>query len=268
MTCPGTFCEPARTVPLPSTSEWAFDLSLVQDANTTAGLLQFLFENDGVEGWVYVSTGATDAIPKFLGHVYLGAAAIGGAPATPLIADVSFRCIDKPIVAFGPTPGGLFTVGATARRCRDGRRVGLRLWPWIVSRRASAMCPATATLAAVKAIKRVAEIEACESRPAAIGVSPGFGRRGQLTTRDDYDFDAASAEATVYAVPPGMWALVSYGAAPHVIGFGRSQRRTGNYIEGPSQRRETPPPARHRIRGGGWGPCSTPAPPARTRGRR
>lgn len=116
---PGTFCEPARSVPLPASSEWAFDLSLVQDANTTAGLLQFLFENDGVEGWVYVSTGATDAIPKFLGHVYLGAAAIGGAPATPLIADVSFRCIDKPIVAFGPTPGGPATFESMAAADAD-----------------------------------------------------------------------------------------------------------------------------------------------------
>jgi hypothetical protein len=111
---PGTFCQPAQTIPLPAASEWAMDISLVQDANTTAGLLQFLFDNDGVEGWVYVSTGATDKIPKFLGHVYLGAAAIGGAPATPLISDVSFRCIDKPIVAFGPTPVGLSATGASS----------------------------------------------------------------------------------------------------------------------------------------------------------
>jgi hypothetical protein len=88
--------------------------------------------------------------------------------------------------------------------------------------------PRTGMLAAVKVIKRVAEIEAAHAVGADRRLSH-FARRGRLSTRDDMDFEAASAEVSVYAVPPGMWALVSYGAAPHVIGFGRSNRRTGNY---------------------------------------
>lgn len=97
---PGTFCEPAVSIPLPSASTWTLDLSTVQDANDPDGLSAYLYLHDGEEGWVYVSTGPADGFPKWVAHVYLNAASIGGAPATPLLADVSFRCIDKPDIAF------------------------------------------------------------------------------------------------------------------------------------------------------------------------
>jgi hypothetical protein len=90
--------------------------------------------------------------------------------------------------------------------------------------------PRVATLAAIKAIKRVADIEAAKVS-GGDGRLSGFGRRGKLRTRDDFDFDAASAEATVFAIPPGMWAIVESGASAHVIGFGRS-RAGGNYRPG------------------------------------
>jgi hypothetical protein len=83
--------------------------------------------------------------------------------------------------------------------------------------------PKTATLAAVKAVRRVAEIEAMRAVGADRRIS-GFGRRGKLSTRDDFDFEKASAEASVFAVPAGLWAIVSYGTVPHVIGFGRASK--------------------------------------------
>jgi hypothetical protein len=94
--------------------------------------------------------------------------------------------------------------------------------------------PRTATLAAAKAIKRVAEIEAMRAVGADRRVSH-FGRRGKLSTRDDFDFEKASAEASVYAVPPGMWAIVSYGTVPHVIGFGRASK-SGNRNYNPTRK--------------------------------
>jgi hypothetical protein len=35
--------------------------------------------------------------------------------------------------------------------------------------------------------------------------------------------------ATIFAVPPGPWRWVTDGTAPHLIGAGRANRRTGNY---------------------------------------
>jgi len=93
--------------------------------------------------------------------------------------------------------------------------------------------PRVATLAAIKAIKRVADIEAARAAGADRRLS-GFGRRGKLRTRDDYDADGASAEASVYAVPPGLWAIVTYGADPHVIGFGRASK-SGNRNYNPTR---------------------------------
>lgn len=97
---PGSFCDPDISIPLPSVSTWTIDMELIQDANDPAGVLAFLLANDGVEGWVYVSTGAADGFPKWVAHVYFSAAAIGGAPATPLLASVSFRLLEPPDVAF------------------------------------------------------------------------------------------------------------------------------------------------------------------------
>jgi hypothetical protein len=99
-TIPGSMCEPEMEIPLPSKSTWTLDLELIQDANDPDGVLAFLLANDGVEGWVYVSTGASDGFPKWVAHVYFSAAAIGGAPATPLLATVSFRLLEAPDVAF------------------------------------------------------------------------------------------------------------------------------------------------------------------------
>lgn len=104
--------------------------------------------------------------------------------------------------------------------------------------------PAVGMLAAVKAVKRVAEIEAMRVAGPDRRLS-GMGRRGRLTTFDDLDVAGAAAEATVHARPPGLWALVSYGAAPHVIGFGRS-RGGGNYRQAGRNRNK-----RLRI-GGSW----------------
>ena len=95
----GTFCVPASSVPVASTATWTADIRLRQDPDDPSGISLFLLANDGAEAWVYVSTGATDAIPKFLAHVYLSPAALGGPPAAPLYADVSFRLIDPPLAA-------------------------------------------------------------------------------------------------------------------------------------------------------------------------
>jgi hypothetical protein len=82
-------------------------------------------------------------------------------------------------------------------------------------------------IAAAKAVKKVADIEAAK----AVGHDQrlsGFGRRAKLFARDDLDFEKAQAEVIIQAVPPGLWSILSFGAAPHVIGFGRS-RGGGNY---------------------------------------
>lgn len=90
--------------------------------------------------------------------------------------------------------------------------------------------PATATLAAVRAIHTLARIEAVRYAGADRRLS-NFGKKGaRLATRDDYHHTGpSSAQATVYAVPPRVWAVVTDGAGPHVIGFGRASRnrRTG-----------------------------------------
>lgn len=99
----GTMCRPARTVPILSESSWTLDVTLEQDAGSTPGIQEYLADNDGLEGWVYVSTGNDDKPPKWLAHVELRAAAVGGAPAVPLTADVSFRLLEKPLFCWRST---------------------------------------------------------------------------------------------------------------------------------------------------------------------
>jgi len=66
---PGTFCDAAQSLPLPSLSTWTLDVSLVQDANDPDGISAYLLAHDSKEAWVYVSTGASDGFPKWVAHV-------------------------------------------------------------------------------------------------------------------------------------------------------------------------------------------------------
>ena len=116
---PGSWCTPGYSQPLPGASTWTLDIEMIQDANDPDGLSAYLYEHDGVEGWVYMATGAAEGPPKCMSHVYLQASAIGGTPATPLTATVNFRCLEKPLWAFAPAvalafsnEGGTTTTGA------------------------------------------------------------------------------------------------------------------------------------------------------------
>ena len=84
-----------------SASSWTLVVRIRQE-DVADGMTAFLLENDGSEGWFYTATGATDAVPKFLGRGEIAASAMGGEPGGPLYADVTFRLFDKPIAAWVP----------------------------------------------------------------------------------------------------------------------------------------------------------------------
>jgi hypothetical protein len=97
----GTFCLAGTTTPVPKLSTWTVELNTVQDPDDPMGLSMFLAMHDSHNGWVYVSTTATDLAPKMWAPVYISAAAVGGEAAQPLTATATLQVVGQPMFQSG-----------------------------------------------------------------------------------------------------------------------------------------------------------------------
>lgn len=99
---PATWCAPEGS--RPAKSSWTVEMQVLQDIAVASGIVQFLFENDAVQGKVEIAPLGDTVEPTITADVWFVASAIGGPAGENLTADLSLAVIGVPTVVW-PTPG-------------------------------------------------------------------------------------------------------------------------------------------------------------------
>jgi len=97
---PASWCEPATSTPSVGVTQYALDVTFLQDPHIVAGMSRFLFENDTRQAWFMMGLDNGDP-PRAIGTCRVVAGSFGGEGRVALTATVSLPVDGKPSIEFG-----------------------------------------------------------------------------------------------------------------------------------------------------------------------